>query len=329
MKIKFLLSMIGVILSTQSAYAKIPDSSASKTQNINDNKSAKNTNNFLKKITPEFAYSYIDFNFDSTAGLNFNRYNGHSNLYSIGADHFSPVPSIIAGLYVLNIDTEVSSQFQLFPNTPIPSNQTIHNNTLFAHMRKIFTPKFDIDIAGGYGQNRINSQTLLNRAIADIAFSKHTNDNWLASINAVYRKRGKKISLRTYVGMLYSQINSGSYILAFQSNQRGQIIAPLTTKTTYIMEGTEISYKLNSTLTPFVNGGLIQIADFTNSRPILTQQINGSLPQLNMDKNGYKLGAGLIFNYKQMTLRLEEKYYSAGNIFESYQTTAGLEYRFN
>lgn len=329
MKINFFLLIIGMILNVTMVQAKTSDNQPTTPQNTNNNKDTKVSNDILKKITPEFLYSYIDFDFDSTVGLNFNRYHGHSNLYSIGADHITPISNLTAGLYVLDIDTDVSSQFQVLPTVLIPSNQTIHNNTLFGHVRKAFTPQFDIDIAGGYGQNRISTQTLLNTLTPDVIFSKHNSDNWLASLNALYRKQWKMVFLKAYAGILYSQINSGSYVLAFQSLQPGQIVSPLTTKATYIMEGAEISYRLKPTLLPFINGGLIQVADYSNSRPIFAQQINGSLPQLNMTKNGYKLGGGVTFHYKQVTLRLEEKYYSAGSLFTSYQTIAGLEYRFS
>lgn len=329
MKIKFFLLIIGMGLNVHSVYAKMSDTQQPAPQNSSNNLNTENSNDAVKKITPEFLYSYIDFDFDSTIGLNFNRYHGHSNIYSIGADHIAPIPNLTVGLYVLDIDTEVHSQFQVLQNVLIPSNQTIHNNTLFGHIRKVLTPQLDIDIAGGYGQNRINTQTLLNASTLDMAYSKHNNNNWLTSLNVFYKKQWNTVFLKTYAGILYSQINSGSYVLAFPSIQPGQFVAPLTTKTTYIMEGAEISYKHNSTLTPFINGGLIQVANYTNTRPIFTQQINGSLPQLNMDKNGYKLGGGVAVQYKQLTLRLEEKYYRAGSLFTSYQTIAGLEYRFS
>ncbi|KTD74650.1 autotransporter outer membrane beta-barrel domain-containing protein [Legionella waltersii] len=285
----------------------------------------------LKNITPEFLYSYVDFNFDSSIGTRFNRYNGFSNLYSVGADHINPFKDLIAGLYVLKVDTEVNSQLSLNPGSIIPAQQTIHNGTLYGHIKKPIGENFSIDVAGGYGQNQIKSVTTLNlnTPAQSYATSNYYNENWLANLNAIYNKQWGKLNTRAYVGVLYSQLNTGSYAVFMLNGGTPQATLPLTTKTTYVVEGGEISYKLNSTFSPFINAALIQVADYVNSRPIMAQPINGSLPQLIMDKNGFRVGGGLNFTHKQFTVRLEEKYYRAGNIFSSYQTLAALEYRFN
>lgn len=306
-------------LQNESALQADPDNSSS------------SKNHHFKQMTPEFLYSYIDFDFNSTTGANFNRYQGRSNLYSIGADHISVSPDLTGGFYLLNVQTRVHSQFQAFPVPLTSSTQSIHNHTLYGHLRKSFTPRFDVDIAGGYGQNRIHSQTrlLTHTPNQNRSFAKYHNDNWLVSVNGIYKKQWHKLLLRAYVGALYSQINTGRYSLSFAAFRSPQTIAALSTKTTYVIEGAELSYRPASELSTFINGGLVQVADYRNSRAVFVQPIIGTLPQLNMDRNGYKLGGGLVYRHKQITLRLEEKYYRADNLFRSYQTIAGLEYRFS
>ncbi|KGP64442.1 hypothetical protein EP47_11805 [Legionella norrlandica] len=336
MKTKLIVLMTSVMITSQMVNAtNAINSSLDRQASSNNDNNAKQSPNFLQQITPEFLYSYIDFDFDSTTGLNFNRYQGHSNLYSVGGDNVQFIPSVTGGIYVFRVNTEVNSQFLALPFPLTKSYQSIDNNTLFGHLRKSFKSqsqsKFDVDLAAGYGQNKINSTTWIGLDTANpvLGLSNHDNSNWFTSLNGIYRKQGKKINFKAFAGLLYSQIHSGSYFLFFQPVQPVQVVTPLTNKTTYVMEGAEVGYKLNSKLTPFINGGLIQVANISNSRPLFAAPINGSLPQLNMDKNGFKLGGGFTFKQKQFTVRLEERYYQAGRIFASYQTVAGLEYRFS
>ncbi|HRD70709.1 MAG TPA: autotransporter outer membrane beta-barrel domain-containing protein [Legionella sp.] len=285
----------------------------------------------LKQIMPEFLYSYIDFDFDSTEGGNFNRFQGHSNVYSVGADHIILTPSIMAGLYVFKVDSDVNSQFFLAPESDNYSTQSIRNNTLFGHVRKSFTPNFDIDLGYGYGQNKIASQTLFfpNRVNQVMGYTSHRTTNWFGSLNGFYKTSWDKWMLRANLGLLYSRINAGRYYLNLPALQTAQLIAPLTNKATYVFEGAELSYQLTPQFIPFINGGLIQVAGFSNSRPLVTPLFNGSLPQLNLDQNGYRVGGGITYLYKQLVLRLEQKYYNAGNNYKSNQTIVGLEYHFS
>ena len=128
---------------------------------------------------------------------------------------------------------------------------------------------------------------------------------------------------------MYSQINAGSYPLIFQPTLPSQIVPALTTKATFLFENAELGYKVTTEMMPFINAGLIQVVQYSNSRPIIANPINGSLPQLNMNQNGFRLGGGVSFNHKQFTLRLEQKYYNAGGTFTSNQTFVGLEYQFS
>lgn len=284
----------------------------------------------FKHITPELLYSYVDFDFDSTTNTSFNRYQGTSNIYSIGLDHINFFKDMMAGLYVLKVDTKVNSQISLNQGSTTIGNQNINNQTLFGHIKKPINTSFSVDVAAGYGQNQIDSLSILafNTVGQGYAQSNYYNENWLANLTGIYNKQLGKVNARAYAGVLYSRINTGNYII-YLLGGAPQTALPLTTKTTFIVEGGELTYKLSPTLSPFVNAALIQVADYTNSRPVIGQPINGTLPQLIMDKNGYRIGGGLNYVQKQFTLRLEEKYYNAGNLFSSLQTVAALEYRFS
>src|ERR1700733_12716105 len=156
MKIRFIIFSALLICNGQIAVAD----ALSRTRNTEVRSETKNAGTgrtgFFKKITPEMLYGYTDFNFNSTKTGNFNRFKGHSNLYSVGADHLSLSPSVTAGIYYFRIDTALASEFSFSPNPVAVSDQTIENNTIFGHVLKVFTPQIYVDVAGGYGYNQLH-----------------------------------------------------------------------------------------------------------------------------------------------------------------------------
>ena len=323
MRIKSILGLAVLLLNVQAAVAN-----NSKNQ-TNPNPSIYNPN-MLSKVSPELLYSYIDFDFDSSEGENFNRFQGSSYLFAIGADHILLPQSLVAGLYVFKIDTNVTSQFLINPGTATFTNQNINNATLFGHVRKSFNPHFDIDLFAGYGQNALKSQTLLfaGTPSATMAFANYGNTDWFTGFNAIYKKSWNKILFKANAGLLYAQVNSPLYGLTFQPVLTPQLVAPGYTKATYVTEVVEFGYRLNDRLLPFINAGLIQVPGFNTNTVFGRNTIIGSLPQLNLDKSGYKVGGGLTYTHKDFTVRVEQKYYNADNTYTSNQTIATFECRF-
>jgi hypothetical protein len=70
----------------------------------------------------------------------------------------------------------------------------------------------------------------------------------------------------------------------------------------------------------------VQVLSYQNSRVLINQPINGISPQLNVDKNGFRVGAGLTYSFRQFRVRVEEQYFNAGSVYSSYQTFLGLKY---
>mgnify|MGYP000600181268 CR=1 FL=1 len=332
MKIKSVILSAFLICNGQIACADALDRTRNAAIQPETNKIA---TGFFQKITPEMLYGYTDFNFNSTTTGNFNRFKGHSNLYSAGADHISLGNSIMAGVYYFRIDTALASKFSFAPNPVANSDQTIKNNTIFGHVLKLFTPQIYVDVAGGYGYNQLNTYTTIEAGELNpdslFAHARNNTDNWFVSVNGIYRKSWQKFLLRANLGVLYSQINTPHFYYMFPATNGSQRVDALTNKATLLLENAELGYFVNPKLMPFVNVGLIQVAHFSNSRPIVSPAsiINGSLPQLNMNKDGFRLGAGVAYTYKNVSMRVEEKYYNASSTFKSYQTLVALEYQFS
>ncbi|MFI4963696.1 MAG: autotransporter outer membrane beta-barrel domain-containing protein, partial [Legionellales bacterium] len=182
-----------------------------------------------------------------------------------------------------------------------------------------------VDVAGAFGQNKLTSSASL-QTVQPLTANYH-NNNWFVSANGLYRNTWKKFIFKSNLGGFYSQISSGAYQFSSFDQTITLDVASLLNKATLLLENAELGYGLTPEIEPFVNGGLIQVVQFSNSRPLLTTVVNGSLPQLNLNKNGFRLGGGFTFKHKQLTVRLEEKYYNASGSFISYQTFLALEYQ--
>lgn len=291
----------------------------------------KNSAGMLSHVGLSILGSYMDFKFDSTEGANFSRFNGNSKLIAVGAGNIQLAPTWYSGVSLFRAETNVGSQIFLSPGAPAISQQSTRNNTLFGHILKQVRSDFYLDLAGAYGQNKVNIQSTImpNTNREHIGYASTSNNNWFTSFTGIYSKAWNNFLLTANGRVLYSQINSGSYSFLFQSNFPTQTVQPLTNKVWFLIENVEVGYnfdKLKMPVTPFVNGGLLQVLNYTNSRPIVGAVINGTSPQLNMNKDGFRVGGGLSFRHKSFTVRIEEQYYNASGTYSSYQTLAGMKY---
>lgn len=277
-----------------------------------------------------FLASYTDFKFNSSTGSNFNRFTGHSTLYSSALGNVKITPNWIGGLALFSVVTSVRSQVSIAPGQPATAEQATHNNTIFAHVLREVKNKVFLDLSGAYGQNKVNSTSWVmpNTKFQQIGEAHNISSNWFVSAMALYSRPWNKFSFNGNVRLLYSQVNSGFYTFQFAPTLGTQAVQALTNKALFLTENLEIDYALNTKMSikPFINGGLLQVLSFSNSRPLIGAGIIGPSPQLDIRTDGYRVGGGVTFEHKKLTLRLEEQYYSSGGNYKSYQTLAGLRY---
>jgi hypothetical protein len=277
-----------------------------------------------------FLASYTDFKFDSSTATNFNRFTGHSTLYSTALGNVKLTPNWIAGLALFSVVTSVRSQISVAPGQPATSEQATHNNTIFAHVLREAKYKIFLDLSGAYGQNKVNSTSWVspNTKYQQIGQAHNISSNWFVSLMALYSHPWHKFSFNPNIRLLYSQVNSGNYTFEFAPTLGPQTVTALTNKALFLTENIEIDYTLDTKMSikPFINGGLLQVLYFSNSRPLIAGSIIGPSPQLDIRTDGYRLGGGVTFQHKRLSLRIEEQYYSSGGNYTSYQTLAGLRY---
>ncbi|QRN04925.1 autotransporter outer membrane beta-barrel domain-containing protein [Legionella sp. MW5194] len=272
------------------------------------------------------AYSYQDFKFDSSKLLTFNRFNGHSNLYGVGGNNFQFNQRISGGFFIYKLDTELSSQLQLLSLPLVSSTQSIRNNSIYAHVLTRLMQHFFFDLAGGYGQNSLSYNTSTRFEFQQKnGYANAISKNWFASVSALFTHTWKEFVFNANLRALRTEVDQDPYAIHFAFDPATQSVPSLTNKVSYLQENAELGYKINDSVQPFVEGGLLQVLDFSNSRPALTGVILGPVPEFNLDMNGYKVGGGIAFNYKQYVFRLEQQYFQRGSVYHSNQSTLSVK----
>lgn len=291
--------------------------------------SSQETDAERRPLTTSFLYSYTDLKFNSTAGSNFSRFHGHANQYGIGSNRAIRNHDWLGGLFLYGVDTKLHSQSLIAPGNEAHTNQKIDNYTLMGNVTKLVNDQFSVNFAAAYGYNRVNNELVLSPGTASenrgngIGYSS----NWFSSLSAYYYQPWHSFVLMTNLRVLYSEVDAKSYALAFPVAQAPIYVLPLTNRVTWIMENAELNYRMDDHLRSFVNAGLIQVADSYNSRPLIGDVIVGSLPQLSVNQNAYRLGAGVSFIGQQWSLRLEQKYYNSKGTYTNNQTIVNFTYQ--
>lgn len=276
----------------------------------------------------DFLYSYTDFKFDSTTGTNFNRFNGFAHQYGLGGRQYFISKSLLTGLFLYRIDTKVNSQSLLSPTPLMYRNQDIKNHTLLGYINKFVNSNLSLGVAGAYGYNDLNSRLIISPGTTDEQTgTAHTNNyNWFTTLSAAYYKPVDRFLLQAGARLLYSEVHTSSHAYRFQNTPQSVPVQSLTNKLLWIMEDAELDFTANEHVKPFITGGLIQVAKNSNNRALISSPVVGSLPQLSITKNGYRVGGGIMLQYNKWSVRLEHKYYNASNLYVSNQTLLNVNY---
>lgn len=302
-----------------------PSSATAKKVASKDNTTG-NANRFSGSLG--MLYNYRDFKFNSTKGNNFNRFAGHTNLYLGGVDNVKLPYDFFAGLFYYHVDSDIRSNVLLSPTPQTTTHLDGHNNSLFAHVFKEIKTNFLINAFGGYGHDDLHYDiyvTPFNNLPAQIANANTSSNNWFIGGNGLYVNSWHDFTYAGTIGVLYVNTDVDSYSYLFKPVLQPGLVAAITNKSTFTTEGIELGYKLNTALQPFINGGLLQVVQFSNSRPVVSGTVEGALPVFNLNQDGYNLGGGINITYKQVTLRLLQEYYKRGHVYHSNQSTVSLK----
>lgn len=273
--------------------------------------------------------NYNNFSFKSDASGNYNQFSGHSYLYMVGGHNTRLRDNLLGGLLFYNSNVKLTSHVLLQPGQLVNTHQTIHNNNLMGHLLQQFTPHWYGDLMGSYGQSRMSYFSSIPAGNTEgELFQGSANgqgNNFFISVTGGYVATSQSHFLvRSYLTLLYNQINQQSFAFNFPTTLSNNVPS-LVNRSVLLLEHLEITYDKSEYMQPFVSGGLLEVLDFSNSRPIVDNIVLiGSLPEFNLNQNGFRVGGGINFNYKQWMLRLEQQYDQRGSVYHSNQSIVTL-----
>lgn len=287
---------------------------------------AKTQKDYLKNFSLQAMYNYNNFKFNSTATDSYNKFQGHTNLYLIGGYDTEIRKNMSGGVYFYNSQTNLTSELLLNPSSLVSTTGSIQSNSVIAHLEQEAKPSWFIEEVGGYGQNSFAYQTVLgpNTSTANTGDAKAQGNNWFVMLGGKYVHSGNRITTKAGLSLLYAQITQGAFSYFF-SPTSPTYVPELVNKSTYLLENVEFTYKASEKIQPFFNAGLLEVLQFSNSRPLINDSvIVASSPEFNLNQNGFRVGAGLSMVYKKATLRLEQQYDQRGSVFHTNQSIVGL-----
>ena len=289
-------------------------------------KTSDSQNNGLKNFSLQAMYNYNNFKFNSSTANSYNKFQGYTNLYLIGGHDAVIRKNLSGGIYFYNAQTRMTTDLLLNPSSLVNTTQSIQSNNVIAHLQQEVKPSWYLEEVGGYGQNSFNYQTVMgpNTSTATSSDAKSQGNNWFVILAGKYVHTGNHVTTKAGLSLLYAQITQGDFSYYF-SPTIATIVPELVNKSTYLLENVEFTYTAHEKIQPFINAGLLEVLQFSNSRPLFSDSLLvAASPEFNLNQNGFRVGAGFSVVYKQATLRLEQQYDQRGSVFHTNQSVVGL-----
>jgi hypothetical protein len=269
-----------------------------------------------KANSPQIILSgmYDAFNFNSTKDSLFNKYNGHTSAESLGGDNFN-FYGFYTGLSIGAIQTQLSGSSQLSLTQNQNNSTNINTALLNVHARRMLSNKLSVDVFGGYGNSSLSNFSTLNNPTTTTPSTSGggslTGTNEYIGARATYLIPYKKFTLMADIGYAYNNFFQTGYNINYD-NGTSVPVAALTTRIGLLTENARLYYNLKQNIQPFVTAGLIQVVNRFYSNPQINISTSSALPQLTLGNNGFLVGAGFNYVYKQLRLTPYYQYSQRG-----------------
>lgn len=248
--------------------------------------------------------AYDEFKFSSNEGSFFNRYSGHTNFTSIGGDNLK-INGFYGGISFYNITTHSDST--AFLGTLSHNQNTIEENGIYVHLMKQIFSFVVVDLFGSYGFDRFKLTSAVNIA-PDIltGYARYGGSDTTIGARTFFGQTYKALYLQGELTYFYNNFHQNNYTINYP--QQAVPVEGLTSNIGAFLERARIYYQVNDQFSPFISGGLIQLASRRYSRPIINPNFTAvsPLPQILIGRNGYSYGAG--FNYIYKSIRVTPAY---------------------
>lgn len=272
-------------------------------------------------------FSYTDFDFNNSTPFAISKFEGHSYLSLVGGNNMRLDSKTNAGLFFYNVYTNLSFTQSALTST----SETINANNFFAHVLRQVHSSVAIDLVGGYGQNSLQFKTLSteNPSLGAVGSAKGHGNNWFVNAKGLYTHSWTNVMLLASLGILHTEVTQNPFYFFLNASPLSpNYVDTFTSKQSFVLEYAELTYKKSGKIQPFVNAGLLQVVQYANVTPAAAILSAATLPNslVNLNVNGYSVGAGLSWEHKKLLLRLEEQYYQRGSIYHSNQSIVSIRY---
>lgn len=246
--------------------------------------------------------SYDEFKFSSNQGDLFNQYTGHSNYTSLGGDNlkFHNVYWGFSG-YNISTNTTASSKMDLNLNQ---SHGILDTDGLYLHaMKQVFFPIF-VDVFASYGRDRFKQTNIFNgdTVAALTGHAKYSGSDDTVGARTFLGYSYRSVTLQGYVTYFYARFRQPDFNVIYP--EQNAAVPALTTKIGTFIEHARLYYQVTDHFSPFLSGGLLQLASRTYSRPVVDPNFIAisALPEILLAKNGYSYGVGVDYHYKELRI---------------------------
>jgi hypothetical protein len=249
------------------------------------------------KLPPIFVNEgYMTFDYNSTKGASYKRYNGHSNVLGLDVGFIPVAANLFAKLNLITINTGLNAS-QSINNILTESYVKTRGNVVDLTLLRPISEHWFITADGGYGRTKSDNEATLAPGTPNQVTGYFRSNGDVANMAAtlLYKKSIFNLNYQTFGNIAYSRVQVDESTVRYSTSNAVGHNPEFINNAVFSREGMELSYTLNKRIEPFINAGLIQVLKNTYNQNIVPASATGPLPQLVLDNGGYNLGAGANF----------------------------------
>lgn len=263
-----------------------------------------------KKI--DKSQSIQDLSFQSSMLIKSNRQHRTDAILAMGGSDFQFSKHTSGGLFLYKLDGSSNSLLKTPAIPATDSGSGMVTNNLYGHLLTQVMTRVFVDFAAGLRQDPLRDNWTMGLVNPKTGMPNYASKDWFASATALFNHSWKEFVFNANLSAMHSDLDRDPYALYFASIPASLQGDKARSKVSFLQENAELRYRANETFQPFIDGGLLQVVDYANLHFGAGMQNLGPASDLSLDMNGYKVGGGLSFNYKNYAVRLEQQYFQRG-----------------
>lgn len=272
---------------------------------------------------------YNNYQFDSTNGSRFKRYNGHNGVVTVGTMNFALRDTTYVGIMLNGGTSHVEGRSRLQNNTNgfEQNSKSIGLATNILQQLSTRYPVF-LNFFAGVNQNHYHLENTLAIGTANATTGRanyYGHDVSLGTSAMLPYRKGRWLILGG-VGYLYNRSSQDGYTTHFGTKNAS--VDAITMSQHNLSESVRFSYASGKQFIPFANVALLQGFNRKLSKDLSSNNSvpAANLPSLLVEKSGYRLGTGVTYKTKSLQLIPMYNYLHRGKTFHSHTFNVLLKF---